>query len=364
MSRLCLSLFAIVLAFFLLGAEPVFAQEKAYGAYGHYPTGNTRVLAMGGAFVGLADDAGAVVSNPAGLSLSKYRVDLTGGENRVVNREVYIGDSNEKAGIPYTSTFRAASLRLGPVGIGAGYSVPYAFDYNFGGNDQNHKMMKVESYDAALSIGFFKKFAIGATVHAEKVRLAYQSADGSLFEETKDGVYPRIGILFQPDRRSGFGITYTPERRYDFDETRDDNVMGFFEWFHDVVIPAKITLGGMASMGTKLRWVGDIDIYQPVKDAIYVGGTAYDPNDAIIERQQTVVHGGFEYTVIDNKKIEFIWRGGGYTEPKRFERGESRFHFTMGVEFRMGPIVLAGAYDQAPDFSNVSQSVSISFGEL
>ena len=341
------------------------AQEEAYGAYGHYPVGTTRVLGMGGAFVGLADDASAVVTNPAGLSLTNYVIDYTGGENRIINREQLFGQSiDDREGIPYTSQFRAVSVRLGFLGIA--YSVPYALDYDAAGALPFKRTLRVENYDVAAALRF-STLSIGATAHMERVDLAYKTESATLLEQKKESVYPTFGILYDVGKKGGVGVTYTPQRRYNFDESMDSRIDGMFsvrEWFHDVVIPGKLTFGASLWYKQKLRWVADVDVYEPVKDAILVGGTSLTGQDRIVEKTQTVMHGGFEFWVEKTRNLDFIWRGGGYNEPARVAYMPSRFHFTMGVEIRYYFLVLAASYDQAPDFSNVSQSVGISLGAL
>lgn len=336
----------------------------AYGAYGHYPIGSTRVLAMGGAFVGLADDASAVVSNPAGLAFAKQIADYTIGEDRVVNREVYFnGNTSQKEGLPYTSQFNAGALRLGFLGLGASYARPYDLDYDAGGTLNTHRLLRVESFDVALALGFYNRLAVGVAGHMERVRLAYQNPDGSRLESKGKKTYPSGGLLFQATKNIGLGITFAPERRYDLDEKLDLQISGGgVEWFHDVVIPAKTTLGMSVQFSDYLSGVGDIDVFQPVKNAIFVGGSQNSPADKLIESQQTVVHGGFEYFVRKSKALDFIWRGGGYIEPARLNYTSDRFHFTMGVEVRYRFIVLAASYDQAAGFSNVAQSAGINIG--
>jgi len=160
------------------------------------------------------------------------------------------------------------------------------------------------------------------------------------------------------------GIVYSPERRYDLNESLDSQIAGGVEWFHDVVIPAKLTLGLSYAPSNNLTWVGDVDFYSEVVNAMYVGGSELDTNDAIDQSQKVVIHGGFEYYALKSKNLDFIWRGGGYQEPPRLTFARSRFHYTMGVEIRWGFITVAAAYDQAGDFSTTAQSVGISFSAI
>ena len=356
------SICALATGLFL--ALSVRAQDAAYGAYGHYPVGSTRVLAMGGAFNGLADDASSVVTNPAGLGLTQYTFDLTGGENRIINRETYFGTSQEQTAIPYTSRFRAGALRLGPLGFGGGYGNSYAVDH-YDSTTRYRRSLLLESYDAAVALSFAQTFSIGATAHFEKASLFMRDPQGNEFVSRADGVYPRVGILVNLDRKASAGISYTPERRYNLDENAAAEALpGAPEWFHDIVVPARVALGLSAKISQKLRGVGDIDIYMPVSNAISVGGTVADPADQILSQQQTVIHGGFEFTVLKQKDLEFVWRGGGYNEPKRLESSSNRLHYTMGVEVRFLFVVFAASYDQASGYSNLAQSVSISLGAI
>lgn len=327
---------------------------------------------MGGAFVGLADDASAIGVNPAGLSLARYNFDLTSGENRIVNRETYFGnDTSTRKGLPYTSQFRALALRLGSIGLGAGYGVPYALDYDNGGTTVSKQVIRIESYDLAAAWSPFRFLALGVTMHAESAKVAFVNNDQSTLESKKSMNYATYGLLLKVDRTASLGLSFSPERRYDIDESLDAKMVPSpttttteTEWFHDVVIPAKFSLGMSVQSNSRLRWVGDVDIFQRVTDTIVVGGSWQDPSTRILDEQQSVIHGGFEFFVQKSKDFDFIWRGGGYGEPKRMLNSSDRFHFTMGIETRFYFVVFSAAYDQAPGFSNVAQSVSVSLGEI
>lgn len=343
--------------------HPLQAQDTAYGAYGLSPLGSTRVLAMGGAFVGLADDAAATVTNPAGLALSRWRLDISGGTNRTINREVDINADEVKDGFPYTSTFTSAALRIGFLGLGGNMGLPYLLQ-DSDPDDSIHETLKIETYDIALALSLTDFLAIGATARLEKATLDYQNPPFSQSaNDTDEMTYPLIGILLHADRKLSLGITWSPQRRYDINENLAASIGGN-AFFYDVVIPQKTTIGAAIKVSNRLTWVGDIDFYEGVKNTIVPGVTANSLTGQILSKKQSVMHGGFEFSVLDSKDVEFIWRGGGYQEPARLQENSSRFHFTMGVEARLGIIVFAAAYDQAPDFSNVAQSVSISFGAL
>lgn len=351
---------------FVLGFE-AYAQTStaAYGLYGLYPQGSTRVLAMGGASAGHINDASATFFNPAGLATSKWRVDVNSGENRIVDKEVDLGGG--KVGLPYTFTFTNGAIRIGDFALGAGVSTPYEAILDLADLGLETETISVNSVDVALAYKFSKSFSIGVAGHQETTQLTHvTSSSGVELVDEQQQTYPSVGLMLKPKRGFGFGLTYSPERRYDVDETLNDSITtGFTNWFRDIVIPAKATLGLSYKMSGRLLWVFDYDYFFPVKNAISVfGGLVNDSNALIQEKAQTVLHGGYEYEIIDSKDLAFIWRGGGYMEPARLEGSDPRTHFTMGIQFRVGIVSMSAAYDQAEGFSNTASSISLNFGAL
>ncbi len=355
----------IALTIWTFTSQWAHGSETAWGTYSLTPVGSTRVLGMGGAFTGLADDASAVFVNPAGLSISRYWVDLEGTTNRVVNRE-YDSDNDEvKDGLPFTSTFISAAARVGSFGLGVGYRKPFEVSDDFGGNAESKSEIGIENFAASVSLGIKKYFAVGVTGVQEKARVRYTDLSSGIdVEDKSESVYPIIGMLLHYDRKLSAGISYTPERKHVIDESLNSQAeLSTTTWFRDLVIPQKLSFGLSLLGKRKVLWTGDVDVYSPVSNAVAVGRFANNEGE-IINKQQVLVHGGFEWPVLKEKNLELLWRGGGYQEPKRVTAGESRFHFTMGLEFRLGFVVLAASYDHASDYSNVAQSASISINAL
>ncbi|MCB9027438.1 MAG: hypothetical protein H6625_14050 [Bdellovibrionaceae bacterium] len=357
--------FIILFLFLILNFSLVHAQNPAYGTYGLFPTGSTRTLAMGGAFVCLADDATSVIYNPAGLALSRWRFDLQSSTNRVVNREGDLNLDGEKEGIPYNFNYTAAATRIGFLGLGFGYSVPYDVIEDFGGLSTSKQKIRIESLDLAVSFRLSKSLSIGVTCHKEMASMSFSDSSlNELAEDQKELIYPQLGMVFRPERKWGMGIVYSPERRYDIDSNLNETLSGTYNWFQDIVIPPKLSLGLSLMLKSRLNLVGDIDIYYPSENTYLVGNDNFNTGNKIVENELTVWHGGFEFEVISKKDIEFIWRGGGYQEPSRLLNSKPRFHFTMGIEIRFGFIKLSAAYDQAKDFTSYSQSIGLSISDL
>ena len=76
----------LIIILLLLYNTSVYAAD-AYGAYGFFPQSSSRVLSMGGAFTALSDDASAIIYNPAGLVQARWSIDISGDQNKIVNKD-------------------------------------------------------------------------------------------------------------------------------------------------------------------------------------------------------------------------------------------------------------------------------------
>ena len=361
MSRIwCLTFLFILLFHFQLPAE-----QPAYGVYGLHITGSPRLLGMGGAFVGLADDASAVITNPAGISMSRWTFDIQGTTNKIINREGDTDLDGLKDGIPYSYLYNTLGLKLGIFGFGVGYTNPYTISSNLGGLSSVTQEVDLQSTDFSVSISLIKSLSVGGAIHLEKATMSLtESLNNSKLEDESETSYLSYGILFKPQSKWGFGISYTGPRRHEINENLNNNSIGFYDWFQDLVVPAKLSLGFSLKAKSNLTFVGDLDTYIPQKNTFLIGSDGFNSEHKFIDKQYSLWHGGFEFSVVDKKNLEFIWRGGGYQEPARLVDGDPRFHFTMGVEVRFGPIKFSSAYDQAKNFTSFSQAVGISINDL
>ena len=112
-------------------------------------------------------------------------------------------------------------------------------------------------------------------------------------------------------------------------------------------------------------YIADLDFIRPVENSVLVespfdGSTVM--NQQVKPAMVQIPHGGIEYTVFSQPKKSFIWRLGSYKEPARVVGGSDRFHFTMGVEVRLGALVVSASMDETNGFSNASQSLSFVLG--
>ncbi len=341
-----------------------FASSPSYGVYGLHTTGSTRLLGMGGAFVGLADDASAVLLNPAGVSMSRWSFDMQSSTNRVINREGDINFDGNPDGIPYIFNYVTAGINFGRLGLGLGYTTPFQLHHSLPGGATKYSA-KIESLDVSLSFLMWKNLSLGFTLHSETATMGASSAALPLLEDSDSQLSTTFGVLFRPDNRWKFGITYRAGREYKINSNLNAEIQNEFgSWFQNMSIADKLSMGFSFKLNQNLILVGDIDHYSKQQNVFLIGSDINNSSQELLHKNHIIWHGGFEFFVLNKKNIEFIWRGGGYQEPSRLNYTEPRLHFTMGVELRMGPLRLSSAYDQAKNFTNYSQSIGISLVDL
>lgn len=362
------------------------AYSQNYGAYGLFPQGSTRTMGMGGASSILADDASGIVYNPAALAFGDWSSDFTATNNQLENDEfvsVFEGTDQlaQISAESYQYQVYAVGAKLGKNWvIGAGFSSPYAVEYNSTifetTTSQNVPVVRsltLTSIDLSLTRRW-KNFAIGVAGHIEEMEQNYIS-DLAVVEDTVSHFYLSYGAAYRKEK-FGFGLYYFPERNIKLDnpEALNDQLPTVFGgndfWFADVLIPARLTTGFFYQATRKTKFVVDIDFFQSPTNTIFVGSRFNDSSSSsgvfLEEAGRTVIHGGAEIELINNKKTEVYFRFGGYNEPPRVSEnlGEDRLHLTLGLEVRLGPAVLSVSFDKAEDFQNTAQGFSLKVGEL
>jgi hypothetical protein len=350
---------------------PASDSSTAYGTYELFPQGSSRAMGLGGAYTSLSDDVSGIVYNPAGLAFGKWRVDAGGTTNRVDNREADVNGDGSGYPSAYNFVLYGVALRLGDWVIATGVSSPYEAD-----QDANSSSTKVQitSIDALLAKRFGENFSAGVTGHAQTLKENYNDVSGAQLEESSGQITYTAGAAYRT-KDFGFGGTYTPGTRFKIDSTKNASIQNHSTFpyststvfFRDGVIPTKTTFGGFYYFTERFMITVDVDSYDAVKNSLYTGSGSNGSSKSFWfdESSHTLIHGGFEWKLVESKQSTLIWRAGGYQEPRRIVNyGKPREHLTLGVEVRFGPAVLGVAFDQATDFNNTAQGFSISFGAI
>ncbi len=176
-----------------------------------------RALAIGGAFVAVADDPSAIFHNPAGLVYQERALNLSidGFYISPVHEYVTTGgdrvESRYKSSVPqFFLTFRANNRLT----FGFGFYVPYAgggYDWKAGATVQPFKStMGVYSLTPTLSYKFSEKLSVGFNLNFYGGVLNIDMVDATFgpmkSEEKGSAVSAGFGLMFRPSQRLSIGL--------------------------------------------------------------------------------------------------------------------------------------------------------------
>lgn len=353
----------LVLVFAYLTSSSCWADPNTndYGIYGNFPLASTGALGMGGAFTGLSNDVTGMIYNPAGTAFGNWTFDIGSTQNLIINKEVDLTNDDIKDGIPYRFEFSAGAISLGNTILGLGRSTPYHTEIQSSGND--HAYIDLTGTDVLVAYRLSQKFALGLTWHSEKLKEFIHCSYGE-WSATAEGSFITYGLSFRPTENIGFGLTYNPPRHYEVDSSLNNNI-GSMPWFRGAAIPGRTTLGLFFNASGNLTYLIDLDIVEHLENASYVGNPfSYATTPEIKNEEARIFRGGIEYAITKSQTRSVYWRFGGYREPARVVGAIDRLHITTGLEIRLGLFVVSASMDQASDFSNTAQGISLSLGDF
>lgn len=328
------------------------------------PHGSARSMAMGGAYTGLSVDISALVYNPAGLVFGTWKFDVSLESSRISDKEVPSSVDKGDMSQPVDFLQGGLGLRLTDwLAIAGGLSNPYQLKLKNGTTQE--ASVDLVSAEVAIAVRL-SKFSFGIGYHIEEMTQTYVNEFEDLdLQEKSTTAYPRFGMAIQ-GKRTSLGLSYASARSFPVDQQANSQMTGG-NWFRNAEVPSKTSLGVAHRLKKRLLVVVDYNVFGSVENAIYPGSgeTLFNTEDLFVEDEtKSLLHGGFEWTVIDKKNTNVLLRGGYYNEPKRLTLGEDRAHFTFGAEVRLGPAKLTVSFDQAPGFTNTSQGFSLVVGSI
>ncbi|MGH9383747.1 MAG: OmpP1/FadL family transporter [Vicinamibacterales bacterium] len=270
----------LLVGFCLSGSDVAVAQTTAqFPVTFDFTTPGARSLAMGGAFVGAADDATAAFTNPAGLAfygklevsvegrfgsletpfLSGGRVSgsITGRGLDTVPAPIYSRDTDQRVGLAFVSVMMPVGARMTVTGyrhelarVDNSFFTQGAFlrDTFFGVTDDanrevpigGRRQVAITNYGGTIGIRLNESFAIGGGLAISRFRLDSQFARYGLVSDlfsppdrrlvgatavqsSKDfAASVNAGVLWKPTTSIHLGATFRSGARFDF--TQHDQV--------------------------------------------------------------------------------------------------------------------------------------------
>lgn len=294
----------IILTFILVaGISP---SAKAFVGVSHF-LASPRIIAMGGAYVAVADDANAVFLNPAGLG------DLTYGD-------LYTSYGSLPENIKQYYFVGSTSLKdFG--GLGLGYYMVGFFDEPVYEKDiSTGQFIEVgkatfQNGDLALSYGyrFFDWFLIGVKGHRLFAELS--STDNSLPDFNGEGYGLDLGILLKPFHNFSMGILFENLYATDFiynDGMHESIPSGMHLGFSYLPTHHNILLA-MDLYSSNLEQNTDIDTvsmggeYTLLKNIKIRLGCQFDKN--VDENYEGIGSAGLGINLFKNLQFDYAWKG-------------------------------------------------------
>lgn len=346
-----------ILLCLLLFSSPVFAQtnERIYEELDfRFVTPGARAIAMGKTFVGLADDATAAYSNPAGLSnLLEQEVSFEFIGTKIKHHRLVPSDDLE------TQTF--GDTVLTPSFLS--YALPHhEFTFSFFRNVVQHYQesyqfdprfipsinafedgsfgkvsIKAENYGFGLSYVVLPKLSIGATAGFTSIDVASISRSGSPLNprngtDTIDsgiswtGI---VGVLYKPVKKLSLGVVYNTGSSFELETTLfgrflyngADVVLSGTVKPIKYVIPDRVAIGASYRINDSITVAADVArIYysQQVSDQFlivdFLDPSAGLTRDNFFIDDVTELHLGGEYRFYQHKRV-WALRAGLFTDP-------------------------------------------------
>jgi hypothetical protein len=317
--------------------------------------GSARQVALGGAYIGVAEGIASLNSNPAGVafrlerSTAKFDWDWTVGLNDLKSNDF---DNNGQSPPDYKS-HRIRSLGLmgqyGPWGIGIlnNAEILSLEGLNTGGEEY---VLSVTSL--ALGRQFLdRELTVGAGVRATMTKLQNQPLDATLGKISATGW--DAGVVWNPERGPfRLGAAYTSSIS---SSQSLDNASGVPVTVNGLIVPQQAILPATLGLGMSYevrsapfwkdhKWLvaSDLLFTAASENAVGVESVLAQIKQPIGTHNTTSFRIGSELETLPG---QLRLRLGSYYEPSNFEGVASRVHLTGGFEARLFHSSILGEYD-------------------
>ena len=332
-----------------------------------FTTPGARAAGMGWTFIGLADDATAAASNPAGLSNlleQEFSLEFSGTQLRHERTgELGGGDTQTFGNFVVTPTFFSyvVPMRRGTVSLFRNSVQNFSEHFEFGPRavaTRDHPedgafgaiSVDAQSYGVGGAFVVNRALSVGGSVSLMTLDFASESRSGTPLNQRNGSntIYngarwnSAVGVLLKPAHRVAVGASFVQKTTF----TMTTRLFGRFLWTAidpegtivlsgverpiDYVIPARFSLGSSWRVSNAFTVLADLSRIRYsqritpnflVVDFIDPEARLSPANFAI--RDVNEVHAGGEYRLY-NRRVTMAFRGGIFTNsdhPLRFVRG-------------------------------------------
>ncbi|OGS20558.1 MAG: hypothetical protein A2252_09880 [Elusimicrobia bacterium RIFOXYA2_FULL_39_19] len=325
-----------------------------YLAYTGYSRGSSKVIGMGGAFTGIADDVNSIIYNPAGFAFSDYNNYVS------LNYVNFIDKSFDFDKASKDDVWKSEATNFGFLhktkksnGFTWGFYLDGLYNLTFTNNlaDKNKFVLDMghpgERYEISFSLTrilfpliwkYNDRLAFGVNASILVARLSYDyhaPADYMSVYEDSTTFHCDLSAMYKVSDKVQFGIMVRPPAYFDVNENRNADI-GTFKWFNDIHMPLQINTGVGYKMNKQFMF--DFDLHYAKFDGNEIlPGSNLVPEFAeykLKTRQSLSPHLGGQYQSTLMKK-DFFVRAGYYYQPGLFETLEDKHHFTYSLSWRL-----------------------------
>ncbi len=331
--------FAFAVMFLVLGFSLGFAQtnEPIFEEFQfNFVTPGARANAMGGAFIGRADDATAALTNPAGLViLTKpevsleyknidYDVERTVEADLTQTPQFFRNDTfgesvNSLSFLSYVQPVGAVSIavfRQEYLNYEESYSLQLRklTQSNFQAEDGDADFLG-ENYGFSLAYRVSPKFHLGGSIRLSRLSVDYtrtfETGRTNRIDETDSGVGISIGAMINPGGAFSVGAVYEYNPKFEFTETTDSE-----DFLVTIDVPDRFGVGVSGRPVSTLTLVGDVVFvrYSQLADNMTIINALISPESFSIDNA-VELHLGAEKAFRASENSSVFIRGGFFTNP-------------------------------------------------
>lgn len=419
MRALCISCFLLGCVIFTSESQAITNANWWRGLQLNYNTPGARAMGMGGAFISLADDATAAVSNPAGLTiLTKPEFSI---EFKTISQEINIknyateGDSKDFDNSVFSPAFLSYVVpkenytfciyRHEVLNFKNDHETKDVTLTNFAGwlrPEKTESKMNVTNYGVGFGVKVHKTLSVGGSIAFSQYNIdarddrtsagVYDFSNANIVnqivENSSDTAYSgTIGILYKPFSTLQIGAVYFKAPEFNTDTKQYVSFLAAGPPFYlNKVVDTTFKLPDYYGVGISYKFFKDaLTLSYDAKRVMYSNMTdkvsiAIGSTSNLKEGDYTIDDGwehhvGIEYA-IPLKTSVLALRAGYFYEPDhlvrytggrtasadqeaetlRYPAGDSDSHYTFGVGFSAGSLSL----DFAGNMSNQVQEYTVS----
>ncbi len=338
-------------------------------------TGSTRKIAMGGAFVGLAEGNASIPDNPAAVAYRPRAFMRPWELDMVLSTLTTTDDDTDNSGSTSLVYSDHALMDVGLMGQYKNFGLGGVASLSvYGSNDlPQDQEAQLLSGNVATGYSFMEhQLAVGVSVAPIGARVhPKDSHDPRSFG--LEGVGYGAGVIWHPQRGHWrFGAAYrgAVSSTEDLPESTGPVKVG------NLIVPSGVLVAGSTALGIAYEWdkfplwrtrpaiaTFDMRIFNESPDDAN-GAKAFltQTSQPVGQKTITTLHTGLEVEAVPRV---LRLRGGTYREPSRYEDISTRYHVTGGLELRLTkfniwdnrPLAISYAFDLAPRYQVHSFSV-------